>query len=248
VQWSATDRLTLRAGYTFNENPISDSQTFFNVVSSLIIEHWLSFGATYRWNQRVSSTIAYSHGFENSVTGPIYHPVFGPLAGTSVTERVSADMLNAGITVHFRLRSPSRRRRSTATWGCRRWNRQAHLVANRTKRDTCSSYLRPHRIRDVAPGLTHRRGSARGFLNALSKVFVWPHSHRQHGSHRFLPVRRRALPHHVVVLPARARAVLGDVATGAVSVCISSDRRASTTAEYQAAFDARTTWGLMARR
>lgn len=101
VQWNATDRLTLRAGYTFNENPITSGQTFFNVVSSLIIEHWLSFGATYRWNQRVSSTIAYSHGFENSVTGPIYHPVFGPLAGTSVTERVSADMLNAGITVNY---------------------------------------------------------------------------------------------------------------------------------------------------
>ncbi|MBA4020588.1 MAG: hydrocarbon degradation protein [Pirellula sp.] len=101
VQWNATDRLTLRAGYTFNQNPIGGDQAFFNVVSSLIIEHWLSFGATYRWNQRVSSTIAYTHGFENSVTGPLYSPLFGPLAGTSVTERVSADMLNAGITVQF---------------------------------------------------------------------------------------------------------------------------------------------------
>ena len=46
----------------------------------------------------------------------------------------------------------------------------------------------------------------------VESVCFGPISHRQHGSHRFLPVRRRALPHHVVVLPARTRdaAVLGD--------------------------------------
>lgn len=101
VQYEITDRLTLRTGYTFNQNPISDEQAFFNVASTLIIQHWYSLGATYRWSDRVSSTIAYTHGFENSVTGPFYHPTFGALAGTSVTERVSADILSAGVTVAY---------------------------------------------------------------------------------------------------------------------------------------------------
>jgi long-chain fatty acid transport protein len=101
LQYELTPRLTLRTGYTFNQNPISNGQTFFNVSSSLIIQHWYSLGATFRWSDRVSSTIAYTHGFENTVTGPFVHPVFGNLAGTSVTERVSADILNAGITVNF---------------------------------------------------------------------------------------------------------------------------------------------------
>jgi long-chain fatty acid transport protein len=101
VQYEVTPRLTLRTGYTFNQNPISQSQAFFNVASTLIIQHWYSLGATYRWNNNVTSTIAYTHGFENSVTGPFYHPVFGALAGTSVTDRVSADILTAGVTVNF---------------------------------------------------------------------------------------------------------------------------------------------------
>ena len=101
VQFDATDRLTLRVGYSFNENPIRDAQAFFNVASTLIIQHWLSCGATYRWNDRVSSTIAYTHGFENTVTGPLYSPLVGPVAGTAITDRVSAHILNAGITVNF---------------------------------------------------------------------------------------------------------------------------------------------------
>lgn len=101
VQYELTPRLTLRTGYTYNQNPIADGQAFFNVSSTLIIQHWYSLGATYRWSDRVSSTIAYTHGFENSVTGPFYHPTFGALAGTSVTDRVSADILNMGITVAF---------------------------------------------------------------------------------------------------------------------------------------------------
>lgn len=101
VQYEATERLTLRAGYTFNENPIRSDTAFFNVQSSLIIQHWLSFGATYRWNQHVTSTIAYTHGFENSVSGPMYVPGVGAIPGTSVTERISGDILNAGVTVNF---------------------------------------------------------------------------------------------------------------------------------------------------
>ncbi|MGC3971652.1 MAG: outer membrane protein transport protein [Pirellulales bacterium] len=101
LQWEATDRLTLRTGYSFNENPISSSVAFYNVKSSLIIQHWLSFGATYRWNSRVSSTVAYTHGFENEITGPMYAPGVGPVPGTSVTERISGDVLNAGVTVNF---------------------------------------------------------------------------------------------------------------------------------------------------
>ncbi len=40
------------------------------VASTLIIQHWLSCGVTYRWNSRVSSTIAYTHGFENTAQEP----------------------------------------------------------------------------------------------------------------------------------------------------------------------------------
>jgi long-chain fatty acid transport protein len=100
IQYELTPWLTLRTGYSFNQNPISDSQAMPNVASTLIIQHWYSLGATYRWTQNVSSTIAYSHGFENTVTGPYQTPA-GPVPGTSVTDRVRADILNFGVTVNW---------------------------------------------------------------------------------------------------------------------------------------------------
>jgi long-subunit fatty acid transport protein len=89
----------LRTGYTYNNNPVSSSQAVFNVATSLIIQHWYSLGATYRWNDCISTTIAWTHGFENEVTGPIL-TAGGPVPGT-VTTRVSADILNFGVTVAY---------------------------------------------------------------------------------------------------------------------------------------------------
>lgn len=100
LQFSATDRWTLRMGYTFNQNPVPGSQTQFNVLSSLIIQHWLSFGTTFKFTPRVAGTIAYTHGFQNQSTGPFVLPT-GPLAGTSITNSVAADIVNASLNVAF---------------------------------------------------------------------------------------------------------------------------------------------------
>jgi hypothetical protein len=72
----------------------------FNVASSLIIQHWLSVGATYQWCECVSTTVAWTHGFENAVTGPLLTPA-GAIPGSSVRANVSADILNFGITVSY---------------------------------------------------------------------------------------------------------------------------------------------------
>src|SRR5581483_1736847 len=41
LQYTATDRLSLRAGYTFIENPIRSSQEQFNVATALFMQHFL---------------------------------------------------------------------------------------------------------------------------------------------------------------------------------------------------------------
>jgi long-chain fatty acid transport protein len=46
-------------------------------------------------------SLAYLHAFENSATGPWHAPGIGALPGTSVTNRISADALTAGLTVKF---------------------------------------------------------------------------------------------------------------------------------------------------
>ena len=90
----------MRGGYTYGDIPISNNMSSFNVPSALIIQHWLSCGASYRFARNVSGNIAYTHGFQNSISGPLQSP-FGPVAGTSVASTVSADILNFGLSVNY---------------------------------------------------------------------------------------------------------------------------------------------------
>ncbi len=48
MQYSLTERLTLRGGYLFNTNPIPAPVTLFNVQAPAITQHTLSVGASYR--------------------------------------------------------------------------------------------------------------------------------------------------------------------------------------------------------
>ncbi len=94
AQYKVSECLYLRLGYTFQQNPIKNAESFFNVASPLIIEHVVSTGVSFLLTRNVSMTAAYIHGFQNSVTGPI------PAGGT-VTNTVSADALNVGLTLKY---------------------------------------------------------------------------------------------------------------------------------------------------
>jgi len=97
VQRSIGDRLFLRGGYTYNQNPIKEAESFFNVASPLIYEHMLSFGGSLRLDEHVSVSAAYSHYLENSRTGPIYSPALGAVPNSSVTNELSASFISFGI-------------------------------------------------------------------------------------------------------------------------------------------------------
>jgi long-chain fatty acid transport protein len=100
LQRELNDRLAVRLGYEFNENPISNAETSFNLASPLIIQHWLSVGLSYGLTANSVLSLVYVHGFENDISGPIVTP-FGPLPGTTVTSQSSLDSLGAGITLKY---------------------------------------------------------------------------------------------------------------------------------------------------
>jgi long-chain fatty acid transport protein len=100
AQYHVTDCLSLRAGYTYNGNPITDSQTFFNVASTTILEHTVSVGATYWVTEALSFSAAYAHGFENSNQGLIITP-FGPVPGSLVRNKAMSDTFLFGASVRF---------------------------------------------------------------------------------------------------------------------------------------------------
>ena len=100
AQYKLTDALSLRCGYTYNMNPIPDAHSIFNVASPTIIEHAVYMGASYQVTSCFLLSMAYAHGFENSVSGPIISPL-GTFSGTSVSSTVSADTVVLGATVKF---------------------------------------------------------------------------------------------------------------------------------------------------
>ena len=101
AQYQATDDLSLRIGYVWNQNPVPDENSLFNVISPNILMHTISCGLSYRVTSCWDVSLAYLHAFENSISGPMYLPGVGALAGTSVTSKVSADALIGGLTLKF---------------------------------------------------------------------------------------------------------------------------------------------------
>ena len=100
AQYQFSDALSVRAGYSFNTNPIGSDQAFANIAAPLILQHAIYCGASYNITKAFKVSLAYSHFFENSVSGPFISPV-GPIPGTNVTSQASADAVTAGASFLF---------------------------------------------------------------------------------------------------------------------------------------------------
>lgn len=67
AQYLLTDALSVRLGYSYNQNPVPDSQSIFNVLSPTVLEHAIYLGASYRVTDALSLSLAYFHCFQNSI-------------------------------------------------------------------------------------------------------------------------------------------------------------------------------------
>jgi len=101
VQYELSDRLTLSLGYSFNENPIRDADTFFNIAAPAIYQHIISVGSSFWLTNSTKLSLAYLHAFENTISGPYHAAGFGPIPGTNIRTDLSIDALVAGLEVRF---------------------------------------------------------------------------------------------------------------------------------------------------
>ena len=101
VQRRVSEKLFLRLGYCYNDNPITSDASQFNVASPLITQHTIHVGASYLFADNWLCSVAYVHGFENQVSGPLQPAGSPPIPNTSVTSKVSADTLSAGFSKRF---------------------------------------------------------------------------------------------------------------------------------------------------
>ena len=95
-QYALTDRLTLRAGYLFNTNPIPATATLFNLQLPAIVTNTISFGTSYKVTDDITFSAAWVHGFRNSIEGGI-----GQLPGSSAKLDVQTDSIIAGLNIKF---------------------------------------------------------------------------------------------------------------------------------------------------
>ncbi len=96
VQRDISERISLRAGYLFNENPIPGALTLLNTELPAITQHQLSLGGSYRMNQWIRMDSAVSYGFENSIQGTI-----AQLPNSAVRLRSEVVSLVFGMAVEF---------------------------------------------------------------------------------------------------------------------------------------------------
>jgi long-chain fatty acid transport protein len=86
VQYKATSKLALRAGYNHSEVPIPDSRTFFTVeVPAVFVNHYCV-GLGFKATDSLTLDLAYYRVPNSTITGPFVGPT-GPVPGTSVTTR-----------------------------------------------------------------------------------------------------------------------------------------------------------------
>ena len=106
VQHDCTERLTIRGGYSWNENPIDAAATRDNVASPLIQQHGVYLGASYKITCRLTAHLAYSHMFKNSIEGEYFGTKAGGMGGQIphggvVRSTMAADTVMASFSVGF---------------------------------------------------------------------------------------------------------------------------------------------------
>ncbi len=97
--YQATPKLTLRAGYSHNDQPIRNDQTFLNILAPGVVQDHLSVGATWNIDQHQEVSVAYTRALEKTVKGSDSIPAaFG---GGDANLTMSQDILGLSYGYKF---------------------------------------------------------------------------------------------------------------------------------------------------
>jgi long-chain fatty acid transport protein len=92
AEYRVSDRVALRGGYNYSQNPIPDAQAMINIPAPAIVKHHATFGLGVRASRRIEISAAYYKAFKNKGTGPVIGPT-GPVPGSAVTNALSEQSL-----------------------------------------------------------------------------------------------------------------------------------------------------------
>lgn len=100
AQYCLSETTSVRLGYLFNQNPIPQADTFFNVATANLYQHSITMGMSTQVLGKINLSLAYVHSFENACEGP-YHTPTGTIPGGSVRITQHSDILELGVGVNF---------------------------------------------------------------------------------------------------------------------------------------------------
>ena len=100
VQLELTDRLTVRAGYSYHENPIREIDTMFNILAPAPYQHLFSLGASCQLTDSIIANLGWVHAFDKTINGPIIAPG-GPVPLSNVGLSQETDSFLLGLSVLF---------------------------------------------------------------------------------------------------------------------------------------------------
>ena len=95
-QYQFTEKLTLRAGYLYNVNPIRATNTLFNVQAPGFLQHMLALGATYKLTDDIILSLAWTHSFRNAIVGDVFQ-----IPGENIKLDAQMDTIVAGLNIQF---------------------------------------------------------------------------------------------------------------------------------------------------
>jgi long-chain fatty acid transport protein len=69
ITYQTRPNLILRAGYSYNDQPIKADQTFLNILAPGVIQQHISLGATWQLDARQELSVAYTYGLKKKLNG-----------------------------------------------------------------------------------------------------------------------------------------------------------------------------------
>lgn len=96
AEYAYSEKLTLRAGYSHTDNPITSRDVTFNIIAPAVVTDHYTLGFTYALDKVSEITMSYMHAQENSVSG---NSLFTTWAGgaTAGTETIKMHQDALGI-------------------------------------------------------------------------------------------------------------------------------------------------------
>ncbi len=90
----------MRGGYNYSSNPIKSEDVTFNILAPGVVQHHLTAGATYAWQNRHEVTGAFMYAFNNDVTGPSLFNNFVP--GLNAQEKIEMYQWSLGVQYSYK--------------------------------------------------------------------------------------------------------------------------------------------------